>query len=209
MKPLLLILMASSLSLAIPPQTRQRRAIDQFEACIVGDFSNQKQVEAERKAGRQIHPLARHVNRRADAKIRNLPASDGFWLLEESYYEYPGKPIDTKPYLFHFEAVVDTAVKLTVYKFPAGLAVESIKNDNDALLIDYNELKPSPSFKPAFYSRVGKTFRTNAINDLGNGMTFSLTETFTRNQLIVMELLVKNGQRLTPYDTPIVYDRIN
>ena len=207
MKTLLLILITSGLSLTALSQTGKKRAIDQFEACIVGDFSNQKQVAAERRAGGQIHPLARHINRRADDKIRNVPASDGFWLLEESYYEYPGKPVDAKPYLFHFEAVGDTAVKLTVYKFPAGLAVNTIKNDNAELVINYSDIQPSPTFKPAFYSRVGKTFRTKATNDLGNGMTFTLTETFTRKQLVVMELLTKNGQKLTPYDTPIVYDR--
>lgn len=207
MKTLLLILITSTLSLTALSQTGKKRAINQFETFIVGDFSNQKQIEAEQRAGKQIHPLARHVNRRADAKIRNLPTSDGFWLIEESYYESPGKPIEAKPYLFHFEAVGDTAVKLTVYKFPAGLAVNTIKNDNAELVINYSDIQPSPTFKPALYSRVGKTFRTNSINDLGKGMTFTLTETLTRKQLIVMELLVKDGKKITPYDTPIIYDR--
>ncbi len=208
MNVLFFLLAVNGLLASAHPNVRPKRAIDHFETYIIGDFSNKKQVEAERKAGKQIHPLARHVNRRADAKIKNAPVTDGFWLLEESYYEYPDKPVDIKPYLFRFEAVGDTGVKLTVYKFPAGLPVEQLKNSNEQLVMNYTDLVQSPTFKPTFYTRTGNTFQTNAVNDLGNGMQFTLTETFTKNQLVVMEMLEKNGQRLTPYETPIVYDRV-
>jgi hypothetical protein len=68
---------------------------------------------------------------------------------------------------------------------------------------------PSPTFQGADYSwdAKKKTFSTISVNDLGNGMRFTLSETFTSQSLQVMELLEKNGQRLTPYDTPILYDR--
>lgn len=188
--------------------TKNERAIDQFAQYIVGDFTNQKQVEAEQKAGKQIHPLAKHVNRRADGKIIGAPTRDGFWLLEESYYEYPGKSMEAKPYLFFFEAAGDNEVRLIVYKFPEGLAAESLKNSNADLKMNFSDLKLSPTFKGALYTRTGNSFSTNSPNDLGNGMTFTLIETFTKNQLQVMELLEKNGQRLTPYDTPILYDRV-
>ncbi len=207
--PLLILPVAAALLLvAAQPASRPSRLIDRFETHITGDFSNQKQVDAELRAGRQIHPLAKHINRRADAKIRHAPPIDGFWLLEESYYQYPGKPLDAKPYLFRFEAAGDTAVKLTVYKFPAGLPVDSLKNDNQRLVMDYKDLVASPTFKPTFYRLTGHSFSTHAVNDLGNGMRFTLTETFTRKKLVVMELLEKNGSRITPYDTPIVYDRV-
>jgi len=38
-------------------------------------------------------------------------------------------------------------------------------------------------------------------------MKFTLIETLGKTRLIVMELLEKEGKRLTPYDTPIIYDR--
>lgn len=208
MNTLLFLLTATGLLASAQTEIRHKRAIDQFETFIVGNFTNQKQVETERKTGKQIHPLARHVNRRVDAKIKDAPVTDGFWLLEESYYEYPNKPVDAKPYLFRFEAVGDTGVKLTVYKFPAGLPVDQLKNNNEQLVMDYANLVQSTTFKPTFYTRTGNTFTTNAVNDLGNDMRFTLTETFTKNRLVVMELLEKNGQRLTPYETPIVYDRV-
>ena len=168
-------------------QPSPQRTIDLFETYITGDFTNQRQVEAEVKAGKQVHPLARHVNRRADAKIQNAPPRDGFWLLEESYYEYPGKPLEAKP---------------------ENLPPVALKNGNANLRMNFSDLKPSPTFKGALYQRRGDTFTTHAPNDLGNGMRFTLIETFTKDRLEVMELLEKNGQRLTPYDTPIVYDRV-
>lgn len=54
----------------------------------------------------------------------------------------------------------------------------------------------------------GESFSVNHPNDLGNGMKFTLIETLSLSQLEVMELLEKDGQRVTPYDTPIIYKRI-
>jgi hypothetical protein len=187
---------------------QKKRAIDRFRKIIVGDFDNRKQVEEEKKAGKQIHPLAKHVNRIADEKIIDAPARDGFWILEESYYEYPNKPVDSKPYLFFFEAVGDTAVRLIVYKVPASITVSELKNNNQNLKLKFSELTTSPTFKPSIYTAHGKSFKCNAKNDLGNGMTFTLIETLSPKQLNVMELLEKNGKSLVPYDTPIIYDRL-
>jgi hypothetical protein len=185
-----------------------KRAIDLFKQYIVGDFNNTAQVAAELQAGQQIHPQAVHVNRIADAKILGAPKVDGFWLLEESYYTYPGKPMEVKPYLFLFEAIGDTAVRLTPYKLPSNIAAPDIRNDNAQLSFDYREIMPSPSFKPANYQlREGK-FYLHAVNDLGNGLRFSLIETISSERLQVMELLEKDGKRLTAYETPILYDRI-
>jgi hypothetical protein len=190
------------------PNTVDMRAIDLFKTYLTGDFNNERQITQEKAAGQQLHPHAVHINRVADNKLIGAPEVDGFWLLEESYYTYPGKATDIKPYLFLFEALGDTAVLLTPYKFPESLPVADIRNDNAELYFSYNDIKPSPSFKPAAYQlRAGK-FYLNAVNELGNGMQFSLIETISKDQLIVMELLEKNGQRLTPYDTPIVYDRV-
>lgn len=185
------------------------RSIDLFKIYITGDFHNKKQIEAENKAGKQIHPLAIHVNRVCDQIIDNRPSIDGFWILEESYYTKPGTDIvDIKPYLFLFEYAEDEKVKLTPYTIPKEIDVKSVRNDNKALRFDYNKISPSPSFKPAYYTRDGNFFRVNAQNDLPNGMKFTLTETITPTQLIVMELLEKDNVRLTPYDTPIIYYRI-
>jgi hypothetical protein len=189
------------------------RPIDIFRQVITGDFDNSQQVAAEIAAGKQVHPLARHVNRVADDKIEGLAqtnVSNGFWIIEESYYTYPGKATEAKPYLFHFSQGKENTVLLKVYQLPARLKKEDIKNSNPSLKMQYNELVPSPTFMGATYTYDPQQdhFTTNAPNDLGNGMKFTLIETLNKKQLIVMELLEKDGKRLTQYDTPIVYDRI-
>lgn len=181
-----------------------------FQKYITGNFDNSEQVVAEIKAGKQIHPLSIHVNRLANNKIKNLPAYfGGFFIIEESYYLAEGKPIDIKPYFFLFQAKSKNEVQLTVYQLPEGIKKEEFRNDNQTLVIDYNTLKPSLTFKGAVYTwnKKSKTFSTNASNELGNGMKFTLIETLTANQLSVLELLEKDGKRLTVYDTPIIYRR--
>jgi hypothetical protein len=185
------------------------KVIDIYKQYITGNFNNSNQVVAEIAAGKQIHPLAIHINRVCDDKIVNKPTVNGFFILEESYYLYEGKTVEAKPYLFLFEAAGDSAVKLTVYQWPKELKKEACRNDNADLKLDFTTLVPSTTFKGALYvwQAKEKTFSTNSVNDLPNGMRFTLTEKFNDKQLQVMELLEKDGKRLTTYDTPIVYDR--
>lgn len=186
------------------------KAIDLFQSYIVGDFNNKKQIDLQMKNGKQTHPYAIHINRVCDSKIVNSPVKDGFWLLEESYYTKPNQTeVEVKPYLFLFEAEGINGVKLTPYTLPKSSDVRFYKNDNDDLFLNYNDLTPSVSFKPAFYTLKNKIFYLNAPNELPNGMKFTLIEEISKNQLSVMELLEKDGKSLTPYDTPIIYDRVN
>jgi hypothetical protein len=183
-------------------------AIELFKTYITGDFDNRQQVDAERAAGKQVHPLARHVNRIADHRIQNAPQRPGFWLIEESYYDMPDGSHKINHHLFFFEAVDARTVRLYAYQLPNYLPMEQLTNDNPKLSIDYSDLRISPRFQPAEYTFDGKdTFTIYAPNDWGNGMRFTLIEKFTPGRLEVMELLEKDGQRLTPFDTPIVYLR--
>ncbi|MCS6928419.1 MAG: hypothetical protein NZM43_02880 [Saprospiraceae bacterium] len=190
---------------ANPPE-KPIAAIELFKQYITGDFDNRQQVEAERAAGKQVHPFARHINRIADHRIKNAPQRPGFWLIEESYYDMPNGTHKINHHLFFFEAVDARTVRLYAYQLPDYLPMEQLTNDNANLRIDYNDLRISPRFKPAEYTFDGKeTFTIYAPNDWGNGMRFTLIEKFTPGRLEVMELLEKDGQRLTPYDSPIIY----
>lgn len=205
--PLLMIAALFSCK-SLTPAAMSPQAIEVFKSYITGDFDNRQQVEAERAAGEQVHPLARHVNRIADHRIRNAPQRPGFWLIEESYYDMPDGAHKINHHLFFFEAVNARTVRLYAYQLPDYLPMEQLTNDNLKLNIDYNDLRISPRFKPAEYTFDGKdTFTIYAPNDWGNGMRFTLIEKFTPGRLEVMELLEKDGQRLTPYDTPIIYLR--
>lgn len=200
------VLVVTSTTSFTPPKAK---LIDIFQTYITGQFDNSNQVVAQIKQGKQIHPLAIHVNAVANNKFVNLPKDlKGFFLLEESYYQYPNKPLELKPYLFYFEEENNT-IKLKVYQLPKELKKEEIRNDNANLKFDYVTLQPSPTFKGAIYTynKASKTFYTKSENELPNNMKFTLIETFSKNQLQVNELLEKDGQRLTPYETPILYDR--
>lgn len=189
--------------------TATPKAIEVFMNYIVGDFDNQTQVAEELKAGKQVHPYAKHVSRRADAKIKHLPAQyNGFYLLEESYYLYPNQP-DTlvKPYLFFFEAVDDQTVRLHSMQLPKEMDLKQIKNANESLTFDYDMLKESPTFKPANYTWTSKGFYIKAPNEFPNG-SFTLEETISEDRLEVMETLIKDGKQVTPYNTPLQYVRI-
>jgi hypothetical protein len=182
-----------------------------YKSYIQGDLDNREQVEAERKAGKQVHPYAKHINRLADDKIRNKPANyEGFYILEESYYVYPDKPQDTvvKPYLFWFKEE-GGRVKLHSMQFPKDILVKDIRNDNPKLGFEYNDLKLSPSFKPALYTfqAESQSFYIKAPNEFPGGV-FTLEETIASDGFSVMELLVKDGKQITPYSTPILYRRM-
>ena len=188
----------------------QTNAYDYLKEVLCGTFDNKNQVETERKNGKQLHPFAKHVTAIANPKIKNLPVDlNGYFILEESYYTYEGKPMEIKPYLFFIEKVSDTQIKLSSYSMPTTIPKADIRSDNAAFSLDFKEIGVSKTFKPAVYILADGKFTVNHPTDLGNGMIFTLIETLTKNRLEVMELLEKNGKRLTPYETPIVYERVN
>jgi hypothetical protein len=189
-------------------QIPDNHPIHLFRTYITGDFDNQRQVDAELKEGKQIHPYAKHVNRVADSKIDNLPAQlNGFFLLEESYYKYAEGDTIIKPYLFFFEALPEGQVKLYSMQLPQDVPPKDIRNDNHALRFNYQTLRPSPSFKPAVYTQTERGFYIKAPNEFPGG-SFTLEETIGKDRLEVMELLIRDGKQVTPYDTPLIYERI-
>lgn len=208
MKKVFFLIMVFVFSIAASAQ-KKPALINRFQEFITGDFDNTAQVVAEIKAGKQIHPLAVHVNRLANDKVRNIPTGlNGFFIIEESYYLADGKPIDLKPYLFLFEEKVAGIVHLTTFQL-TELKKEEVRNDNASLQFDFNRLQPSLTFKGADYiwDASDNTFNTISPNDLGNGMKFTLTEKFTNKQLSVLEQVEKDGKLLTAWNTPIIYLR--
>ncbi len=180
-----------------------------FQDYLIGDFNNRAQVEAEQAAGQQVHPFAIHVNRLFTDRITDRPADfQGCFILEESYYTYPGQEQTIKPHLFKVEPFSASIAQMTPMQMPSHWPLSEIRNDNPALHFSWSELQAIPWFAPAHYRREGDLLKVHHPNDLGNGKRFTLTETFSDNRLEVMELMEENGQRLTPYATPIIYDRL-
>lgn len=183
--------------------------IQLLQTYLTGNFDNAIQVAAEQAAGRQLHPFASHVNRVADDKILHKPETfNGFFLLEESYYIWPDGREQIKPMLFYFEPYGENRCRLTSFQLPVYLAMESVRNDNDSLLFDYTKLVPSLGFRGAdYFLEQDLCFYTDSLHDFGNGMQFRLTEKLSPFQLVVMELLIQDGIQITPYQTPIIYER--
>lgn len=210
MKNVLLLSLTAFVVASCSPKMKSKLSdFELYKTYIQGDLDNLEQINAEIKADKQIHPYAKHVNRLLDAKIKNLPVNhNGFYILEESYYTYPNKPMEVKPYLFWFEKTNKGQIKLHSLQLPKGIDKKDLKNDNKKLSLNYADLVDSPTFKPAIYSKTEKGFYIKAPVDLPNGMKFTLEETIGKETFEVMELLEKGGKSLTPYSTPIIYKRI-
>jgi hypothetical protein len=128
--------------------------------------------------------------------------------LEESYYTYPNKPIEVKPYLFWFEKTMMGKIKLHSLQIPKSWDKKDVRNDNEKFIIEFADLKDSPTFTPAIYTKTENGFYIKVPVDLPNGMKFTLEETIGKETFEVMESLEKDGKLLTPYTTPIIYKRM-
>lgn len=186
------------------------KGIELFKEILIGDLDNSEQIAAEKAEGQQLHPYAKHVTRDCTHIVKNKPNNlHGIYILEESYYTYPGKETEIKPLIFFVEPDGENSVRLHSMKVPTRLDPAEVVNSNDELYFDYDELEANERFKSALYQyHEGDYFTVNHPCDFGNGLKFTLIETLTKDYLQVMELLEKDGQQLTPYDTPLMYRRI-
>ena len=184
------------------------KVLKRFTDILCGTLDNQAQVDKERAEGNQVHPYAKHVTDICNHKVINRPEGhEGIYVLEESYYTYPGKAMDIKPLIFYLRSDGKSKVFLESIKAP-HLDPKTITNANDDLILDYNKLEVGPFGAAEYTLQVTDQFTVNHIGDIGNGMTFQLIETLSDGHLSVMELVRQDGVKLTPYDTPIDYIKI-
>lgn len=207
-KSIICLLLCCWCSLAVAQKKHRMSELDRYLSYLTGDFDNALQIVAERQVGKQIHPFARHISRIANSKILNLPPDfKGVYVIEESYYHYPGKDTTTKHHLFLFSLTDDQKVLLRV-QTPDELDNKILRNDNAALQLDFVKLTDIKRFKATTYEKTKRGYYLKSQNDLGNGMSFTLEETIGDGFLEVMELLEKDGKRLIPYDSPLQYHKI-
>ena len=94
-------------------------------------------------------------------------------------------------------------------RIPERLDKSKVTNANNDLVFDFKELTFSPFGVAEYTLQVTDQFTVNHIADMGNGITFQLIETLSDHGLDVMELVRKDGIKITPYDTPLEYRRVN
>ena len=194
----------------ITSKPQKKSDLDVYLTYLTGDFDNHTQVEEQLKSGKQIHPYAKHITRIIGNRIQNIPTDfKGVFVLEESYYKYPNQDTIIKPYIFKFELNNEQKIVLNSIVVPERIDKKKLRNDNSAWGLDFSELKNSPSFKSVAYTKTNRGFYIKAPNDLPGGVKFTLEETIGNGFLEVMELAEKEGKRLTPYATPLMYKRFN
>lgn len=185
--------------------------LKKFADILCGTLDNQAQVDAELAAGKQIHKYAKHVTAICDHKIINRPKSHpGIYILEESYYINPGQnEIEIKPLFFYITVgeKKNTAL-LHSMQVPMHIKPEEAINANEDLVFDFHEIEMR-AWGPAEYTwHETEQYFTVDHEDPIDGITFRLIETLKEGELFVMELVHKDGVKLTPYDTPLHYIKI-
>ena len=184
------------------------RQLDLFVSFLCGEFNNDKQIEKENKGGNIIHPKARHINNICNNKINNLPENfDGYFIIEESYYEQ-GTFKKILPHLFLFTENSEGKVVLTSYDLPKDVDKEDFRNNNENLVMDYNELQVSEKFTPMTYEFVNNGFQGESISHFTPVTTFTLNERTEEDILYVSEIFRKDGKITFGFEDPIVYNRI-
>lgn len=184
--------------------------LKRFTEVLCGSLDNQQQIDEEIKAGKQIHPYAKHVTDVCDHKIINRPGNhEGIYILEESYYIKPGQTeMELKPLLFYMRSDGVSKALLQSVQIPEQYDKAEVTNANDELVFDWKELSFRPFGIAEYTLHEEGHFTVDHSADMGNGLNFRLIETLSSEGLEVMELVHVNGVKVTPYDTPILYKKI-
>ncbi|MEG2983849.1 MAG: hypothetical protein RR835_04050 [Peptostreptococcaceae bacterium] len=182
--------------------------LDTFVKNLCGTFNNDEQIEVESKSGEIKHPCAKHINGICNDKIKNLPSDfDGYFVIEESYYKQ-GNFNNILPHLFLFTLNEYNKVVLTSYELPTGVSKEDFRNDNDNLVIDYNELLISEKFTPMVYDECDGVFTGESISFFTPVTKFELKERIEASTLYVSEVFYKNDKITFGFVNPIIYKRV-
>jgi len=185
--------------------------LKKFTEILCGTLDNQAQVDKERAEGQQVHPYAKHVTDICDRKIINRPGDhEGLYILEESYYVKPGTEVmELKPLLFYMRSDGVSKALLNSVQIPTQFTKEQARNENKYFIMDFHDLELRNFGTAEYELQENGSFKVDHEADMGGGITFRLIETLSTDGLSVMELVHKDGVKLTPYDTPIEYRRVD
>lgn len=174
---------------------------------LSGKFDNEEQVRFEALQGERIHPIARHIITPCNHMISNLPpAFQGVFVIEESYFDMGDRIID-KHYLFLYEEVDESNVRLTSFDLPKNIEPEKFVISIRSIPMDYRYLKISPRFTPLLLEKEGNGYYGKNVSNFGPGKTFKFSLRVSENGFEAKELLEVDGERYAGYDTPIIYRR--
>lgn len=181
--------------------------LDRFINELCGIFNNDRQINDELESGELKHPKAKHINGVCNDKITNLPNDfSGYFVIEESYYEQ-GKFKNVLPHLFLFTLNKDNNVVLTSYDLPENISKADFRNDNEDLVINYNELKISSKFTTMVYKENNGVYEGESISNFSSETEFTLKERIEDGKMYVSEVFRKNGKITFGFVDPIIYEK--
>ena len=176
---------------------------------LCGEFTNENQIRKELESGKVIHPKAKHINGICNDKINNLPENfDGYFVIEESYYEQ-GKFKNILPHLFLFTLNENGNVVLTSYDIPGNISKDDFRNNNENLVMDYNELKISSKFTPMVYKDNNGVYEGCSVSNFSAETEFTLNERIENGKMYVSEVFRKNNKITFGFVDPIIYEKSN
>lgn len=180
--------------------------LDKFMEIITGNFNNQQQFNTLKQQGVEGYPYAEHVITICNNKISSLPQNfEGYFALEESYYTL-NNHTNAQPRLFLFTAQGDN-VLLTSYDLPSTLNKEKL-NYEEMPNLQYKDLAVSEKFTPALFIEKNGTWVGESESMFTPILKFTLKESFSKEKLVVSEVMEKNGVKTFGFEPPIEYKRV-
>ena len=183
--------------------------LEVFVENLCGNFNNDEQIRKQEEKGNVTHPKATHINGVCNSKIKNLPKDfNGYFVIEESYYDQGGRQ-NILPHLFLFTLNEDNKVVLESYELPNNISKEDFRNNNENLIMDYNELVKSEKFNPMIYNEDNGIFTGESTSMFSPVTKFVLKEKIENNTLYVSEVFYKNDNKTFGFEDPIIYKKAN
>lgn len=181
--------------------------LSRFIEMLSGTFDNREQCHEEDARGERVHPFARHVIAPCNERIVGLPPGfPGRFVIEESHFDLGDRQVD-KNYLFLYALNERGRIVLSSYDPPATTPTTALRAEDVRLRLPYDAITLSPRFTPLeLEERDGEYFGSN-VSEFSSGTLFHFSLRVTEHALWVTELLIRDGERLAGFDTPIVYVR--
>ena len=98
-------------------------------------------------------------------------------------------------------------VLLTSYDLPENISKADFRNDNEDLVINYNELKISSKFTPMVYKENNGVYEGESISNFSSETEFTLKERIEDGKMYVSEVFRKNGKITFGFVDPIIYEK--
>lgn len=180
-------------------------SLNEVVTILTGEFDNHEQFEAMSTEEQAKFPFARHKNHVINDRINHLPSDNAaFYILEESYYTVAGRD-RFKSDIYVVSTNSDGKVQLTSSVVPK-------ENTNckyeDFTSIDYNDISISDKFVPIVYTEQDGIYSGHSESMFTPTTKFVLDQKLSKNELIILEEMYRDGKRIFGFNHPICYKRI-